>query len=85
MVLLYGAAALRWMYVRGINATGKKVQFYQAERTGRIYYRDPKTPIQAIYVAPPTRPVTVPESEAIKYKNYAGYNGRTTGQKFGGY
>lgn len=83
-VPLYGAAALRWMYARGIDANGKKVQLYQARGTGRIYYRDPNTHM-AIYVTPPMRPLVVPASEAIQYQNYAGYNGRKTGQKFGGY
>ncbi len=80
-VALYGAAALAYLY--HVHSDGTP-QYYRSVANGRIYYRDAKTH-QAIYVAPPTKPIIVPAQEAMNYKEYAGYNGQKNGQKFGGY
>lgn len=88
VVLLAGAAALYYAYRKynehnkATSATG--VQYYQSKANGRIYYRDPKTH-QAIYVTPPTQPISVPANEAAQYQSYAGYNQQPQGQNFGGY
>ena len=86
MVALAGAAALYYVYRKYQNSkTASGVQYYQSKTNGRIYYRDPKNPKQAIYVTPPSAPVMVPESEASQYQGYAGYNNQMSGNKFGGY
>lgn len=81
VVLLYGASALAYLYTKHSNSSPI---YYRSAADGRIYYRDSKTH-QVIYAAPPASPLAVPDFEAIKYKGYAGYNGRKIGQKFGGY
>ncbi len=83
VVPLYGAAALAYLYETS-RPDGKGIQYYRSEANGRIYYREAKTK-QAIYVAPPAKPILVPVQEAAAYAKYAGYNGQKNGQKFGGY
>ncbi len=85
VVLLAGAAALYYVYRKyEKNKAPSGVQYYKSEANGRIYYRDPKTH-QAIYVTPPSQPISVPAEEAQQYSGYAGYNNQATGQQFGGY
>lgn len=81
-VKLYGAAALYFLYRMRNQNDG--VQMYMSASNKRIYYRDAKTH-QAIYVAPPVKPIEVPIAQAQDYKDYAGYNGQKSGQTFGGF
>ena len=81
IVLLHGASALAYMYDKHKNV---KPFYYRTAVGDRIYYRDEKTK-RPIFVSPPRQPLMVPDFEAVKYHNYAGYNGRKTGQTFGGY
>lgn len=85
VALLVGAAALYYMYTKKKNAAGQTVQYYKSESTGRIYYRDPKNPKQAIWVTPPAQGIQVPMEQAQEYSRYQGYNNQTTGQAWGGY
>lgn len=85
MMLLAGAAALYYIYNKRKNATAGQVQYYRSKTSGRIYYRDPKNPQQAIFVSPPTQPIQVPAQDAQQYQGYAGYNNQATGQTVGPY
>lgn len=85
LVLLAGAAALYYMWNKKRNAQGQPVQYYRSESTGRIYYRDPRNPQQAIFVSPPQGGIRVPANEAQEYSGYAGYQGNRSGRAFGGY
>lgn len=85
LVMLAGAAALYYMWKKKQNADGQSMQYYRSETNGRIYYRDPKNPKQAIYVTPPQRGIMVPADEARQYNDYQGYNRSPEGQTFGGY
>ena len=43
-----------------------------------MYYRDEQK--RAHWVTPPPGGIRVPESEAQRYSDFQGYNGRTTGR-----
>jgi hypothetical protein len=86
LVLLAGAAALYYLYRKHQRAkgAGEHGQYYLS-RNGRVYYRDPKNPRIVHWVTPPPEGIQVPASEAVHYRRYAGYDGRATGRRFGGY
>ena len=79
VALLGGAAALYYLYNKQKNAqgTGAKGKYYLS-KNGRVYYRDEQN--RAHWVTPPPDGIRVPESEAQKYSDFQGYNGRTTGR-----
>lgn len=88
MMLLAGAAALYYIYNKRKNAAAAnsgQVQYYRSETSGRIYYRDPKNPKNAIFVSPPTKPIQVPMGEAQQYQGYQGYNNQASGREYGGF
>ncbi len=74
-----GAAALYYIYNKQKNAQGEgeKGKYYLS-KNGRVYYRDEQK--RAHWVTPPPGGIRVPESEAQKYSDFQGYNGRTTGR-----
>jgi hypothetical protein len=85
VAILAGAALLYYLYKRNKaqNQAPQNVQYYLSKSTGRVYYRDPKTK-QAIWVTPPpesVRPMTIPESEAMEYRDFAGYNNQSNGRQ----
>ena len=85
VVLLVGAAALYYMYKRHKDAANKptNVQYYLS-KNGRVYYRDPKNPQNAIYVTPPPQGIQVPAGDAREFRGYRGYDNSTAGRNFGG-
>ena len=86
LVLLAGAAALYYMYKRNqakVAAGQSNVQYYLS-KNGRIYYRDPKNPRQAIWVTPPRQGFSVPADEAMQYEGLQGYNGSNNGRDLTG-
>lgn len=84
VVLLAGAAALYYLYEHHKNATaaaGAEGQYYLS-KNGRVYYRDKDH--RAHWVTPPPGGISVPESEASKYKDYQGYENKSTGKDLTG-
>lgn len=87
VVMLAGAAALYYYYNRSKKANeaklrGQNIQYYLSKSTGRVYYRDPANPKQAIWVTPPpnqAQQVQVPANEASQYSGFRGYNNSTSG------
>jgi len=79
-----GAAALYYLYKQHQNkqGAGREGRYYLS-KNGRVYYREPNGNFH--WVTPPSGGVQVPESEAEHYRDFAGYNGQTTGKSFGGY
>lgn len=78
-ITLAGAAALYYLYNQRKNAQGTGSQGkYYLSKNGRVYYRDAQN--QAHWVTPPPGGIQVPASEAEKYRDFQGYNGRTTGR-----
>ncbi|NJM70081.1 MAG: hypothetical protein HC862_07520 [Scytonema sp. RU_4_4] len=78
-ITLVGAAALYYLYNQRKNAQGKGPQGkYYLSKNGRVYYRDAQN--RAHWVSPPPEGIRVPESEAQQYRDFKGYNGRTTGR-----
>jgi hypothetical protein len=86
VILLAGAAALYYMYKKRRDANNKpaNVQYYLS-KNGRVYYRDPQNPRQAIYVTPP-RQLRVSESElqGLGLEQFQGYNGNSSGRDLTG-
>jgi hypothetical protein len=84
VAILAGAAALYYLYNRHKNQQGhgQEGQYYLS-KNGRVYYRDRNG--NPVWVTPPSGGIEVPESEAQPYSRYQGYNGRATGEAFGGY
>ncbi|MBD2694991.1 hypothetical protein [Anabaena catenula] len=79
VAILAGAAALYYIYNQHKNAQGEGVQGkYYLSKNGRVYYRDAQG--RAHWVTPPQEGIRVPESEAQRYSDFQGYNGRTTGR-----
>jgi hypothetical protein len=79
-VVLAGAAALYYLYNRQKNAkaqTGANSKYYLS-KNGRVYYRDANR--QVHWVTPPPDGIQVPEAEAQKYRDYQGYDNRSTGR-----
>jgi len=84
VAILAGAAALYYMYNRHKNkqGAGKQGQYYLS-KNGRVYYRDQNG--NPVWVTPPREGIQVPAEEAEQYSRFRGYNGRNTGEMFGGY
>lgn len=79
VAILVGAAALYYLYNRHRNAQGHGAQGqYYLSKNGRVYYRDAQG--RPHWVTPPPGGIRVPESEAQRYRDFRGYNGRTTGR-----
>ncbi|ARV62744.1 hypothetical protein BZZ01_32555 [Nostocales cyanobacterium HT-58-2] len=78
-ITLAGAAALYYLYNQRKNAQGQGPQGkYYLSKNGRVYYRDAQG--RPHWVSPPPEGIRVPESEAQRYRDFQGYNGRTTGR-----
>lgn len=79
VAILAGAAALYYLYNRHKNRQGQGSQGqYYLSKNGRIYYRDAQN--RAHWVTPPSEGIRVPESEARQYRDFQGYNNRSTGR-----
>jgi hypothetical protein len=84
VAILAGAAALYYLYKKHKNEQGKGAQGqYYLSKNGRVYYRDQNG--NPVWVTPPPGGIEVPASEAEQYSRYQGYNGRSSGETFGGY
>jgi hypothetical protein len=84
VAILAGAAALYYLYNKHKRnqGAGSQGQYYLS-KNGRVYYRDQNG--NPVWVTPPREGIEVPASEAEQYSRYRGYNGRDTGEAFGGY
>jgi len=86
VAILAGAAALYYLYNKHKNkkdqGRGAEGQYYLS-KNGRVYYRDRDG--NPVWVTPPSEGIQVPAGEAEQYSRYRGYNGRETGEVFGGY
>ncbi|XHR85237.1 MAG: hypothetical protein ACFKPT_13560 [Gloeotrichia echinulata GP01] len=83
VAILAGAAGLYYLYNQHKNAQQEGVQGkYYLSKNGRVYYRDAEH--RAHWVTPPSEGIRVPESEAQKYRDFQGYNGRSTGRDLSG-
>ena len=79
VAILGGAAALYYLYNRHKNRQEKGAQGkYYLSKNGRIYYRDAQN--RPHWVTPPPEGIRVPESEAQQYRDFQGYNNRSTGR-----
>ncbi|GAB1540256.1 hypothetical protein NUACC21_29250 [Scytonema sp. NUACC21] len=79
VAILAGAAALYYIYNQRKNAQGAGPQGkYYLSKNGRVYYRDAQG--RPHWVTPPEGGIRVPESEARRYQDFQGYNGRSTGR-----
>ena len=84
VAILAGAAALYYLYNKHKQSQGAGSQGqYYLSKNGRVYYRDQNG--NPVWVTPPPEGIEVPASEAEQYSRYRGYNGRDTGEAFGGY
>ncbi|BCL35393.1 hypothetical protein [Nostoc sp. MS1] len=79
VAVLAGAAALYYLYQQRKNAqgTGSNGKYYLS-KNGRVYYRDNQG--RPHWVTPPQGGIRVPESQAQQYRDFQGYNGRSTGR-----
>ncbi|MDB4991700.1 MAG: hypothetical protein JWN04_6878 [Myxococcaceae bacterium] len=83
-VLLAGAAALYYMYKHHQQAAeqaGPEGQYYLS-KNGRVYYRDAEH--RAHWVTPPPEGISVPAAQAAEYRDFQGYDNRTTGRDLSG-
>lgn len=79
VAILGGAAALYYLYNRHKNSQGPGPQGqYYLSKNGRVYYRDAQH--RAHWVTPPPEGIRVPEEEARQYRDFQGYNNRSTGR-----
>lgn len=79
VAILAGAAALYYLYNQRKNAQGAGPEGkYYLSKNGRVYYRDAQG--RPHWVTPPPEGIRVPESEAQQYRDFQGYNGRSTGR-----
>jgi hypothetical protein len=79
LITLAGAAALYYLYNQRKNAEGKGPEGrYYLSKNGRVYYRDAQG--RPVWVTPPAGGIRVPESEASRYRDFQGYNGRSDGR-----
>lgn len=79
VAILAGAAALYYLYQQRKNAQGSGPNGkHYLSKNGRVYYRDSQG--RAHWVTPPQEGIQVPESEAQRYRDFQGYNGRSTGR-----
>ena len=79
-VTLAGAAALYYLYnqhKKAQAADGANSQYYLS-KNGRVYYRDAQH--KAHWVTPPQGGVQVPADEAERYRDFQGYQNRSTGR-----
>ncbi len=79
-IVLAGAAALYYLYNKHKHAqaqTGANGQYYLS-KNGRVYYRDANH--QAHWVTPPSNGIQVPAAEAQQYREFQGYDNRSTGR-----
>jgi hypothetical protein len=84
LVILAGAAALYYLYKKSQGSkveSGPESQYYLS-KNGRIYYRDAEG--RAHWVTPPQEGITVPASEADAYREFQGYDNRSTGMDLQG-
>lgn len=85
VAILVGAAALYYLYNQHKNKSaqeqGPQGKYYLS-KNGRVYYRDAQN--RAHWVTPPSEGIQVPESEAQQYRDFQGYNGRSTGRTLEG-
>lgn len=84
VVMLAGAAALYYLYKKhksAESAAGPEGQYYLS-KNGRVYYRDAEH--RAHWVTPPPGGIAVPESEAAQFRQFQGYDNRTTGRDLTG-
>lgn len=79
VAILAGAAALYYLYNQHKNKQeqGPQGQYYLS-KNGRVYYRDAQK--RAHWVTPPPEGIRVPEEEAVRYREFKGYNNQTTGR-----
>ena len=79
VAILAGAAALYYIYNQHKNRQGQGPQGqYYLSKNGRIYYRDAQG--RPHWVTPPPEGIQVPEAEARQYRDFQGYNNRSTGR-----
>jgi len=79
VAILAGAAALYYLYNRHKNRQGHGAEGqYYLSSNGRIYYRDAQRRVD--WETPPPGGIRVPEAEAGQYRDFQGYNGRSTGR-----
>jgi hypothetical protein len=79
VAILAGAAALYYLYQRHRNRQGHGAEGqYYLSKNGRVYYRDAQRRVH--WVTPPPEGIRVPEAEASQYRDFQGYNGRSTGR-----
>ncbi len=83
-VLLSGAAALYYMYNQNkeMRAKGDKTPQYFLSANGHVYYRGPNGTVH--WVSAPADGIRVPAAVAYAYRNFQGYEGRTTGRSLAG-
>ncbi|MEG4326422.1 hypothetical protein [Microcoleus sp. herbarium5] len=78
-ITLAGAAALYYIYNQYKNKQEKGPQGkHYLSKNGRVYYRDAQN--RAVWVTPPPEGIKVPESEAVRYREFQGYNNQNTGR-----
>lgn len=79
VAILAGAAALYYLYNKHKNAQGHGPEGqYYLSKNGRVYYRDAEH--RAHWVTPPQDGIQVPEAQARQYRDFQGYNNRSTGR-----
>ncbi len=78
-VTLAGAAALYYLYNQHKNKQEKGAQGkYYLSKNGRVYYRDDQG--RAHWVTPPPGGIQVPAEQAQRYRDFQGYDNKTTGR-----
>lgn len=83
VAVLVGAAALYYIWQQNRNRRGHGAQGqYYLSKNGRVYYRDAQG--RPHWVTPPPGGIRVPEAEARRYRDFQGYNGRSTGRDLRG-
>ncbi len=79
VAILAGAAALYYLYQKHKNSQGNGQEGkYYLSKNGRVYFRDAQGGVH--WIDAPSQGIQVPESEAQQYRDFQGYNGRTTGR-----
>lgn len=82
-ITLAGAAALYYLYNKNKNKQAEGAQGkYYLSKNGRVYYRDAQKRVH--WVTPPQGGIQVPPEEAARYKEFQGYNNRSTGRDLTG-
>ncbi len=79
LITLAGAAAAYYIFNKYKNAQGNGPQGkHYISKNGRVYYRDAQG--KPVWVTAPSQRVEVSPEEAERYRDFQGYNGRTTGR-----